>query len=357
MSLFETLPLGTLKLPNRIVMAPLTRVRCGESGVPDDLTATYYRQRASFGLIITEGIYPSREGQGFTGQPGIVDRGQIEGWKRVTEAVHSDGGRIYAQIMHAGRVTHPEISGHPPLAPSPIAMAGVHVRAGDHKHVAVQPREMSVDDLARTTDDFVDAARTAIGAGFDGVELHGANGYLLHEFLAADSNHRVDGYGGDPRSRASYVIEIAQRIASEIGARRVGVRISPQHNIKGIVEDDSADSWEPYRVLTEALSSASFAYLSILHAEPASAHVQDLRHRFGGPVLMNSGFAVTTELHEAAALVPTKSDAVVVGRLAISNPDLPYRWQNGLALNEPNRSTFYTPGAEGYIDYPSLSLR
>ncbi|MCB5290881.1 alkene reductase [Arthrobacter sp. SO3] len=353
--LFSPMTLGELELPNRLVMAPLTRVRSGREGVPGPLVVEHYRQRASLGLIVSEGTYPSRAGRGFPGQPGLVTEEQLTGWANVTSAVHAEGGRIFAQVMHAGRVTHEDTTGgYEVVAPSAIAIDG-ETRTYEGKQAFPVPRALTTDELPGIVQEFVTASRNAIGAGFDGVELHSANGYLLHEFLAPSANQRDDIYGGSPENRARFVIEVTRAVVDAIGADRVGIRISPEHNVQGALELDAADVRETYGILVDALAPLQLAYLSVLHKEPATSElVRDLRTRFGGTFLLNSGFGVITTREEAKALVADgHADAVVVGRPAIANPDLVRRWSEGLPVNQPDPSTFYTDGAEGYTDYPA----
>jgi len=353
MTLFSPLTLGDLDLSNRLVMAPLTRSRSGLDGVPSDLVVEYYRQRASLGLIVSEGVYPSFAGQAFPRQPGLVTAEQVEGWRKVADAVHAEGGRIVAQVMHSGRVTHPETNGgREVVAPSAIAInAQTHTYTG--KYPLPVPRALETAELPEIIEEFVLASRNAIAAGMDGVELHSANGYLLHEFLSPASNVRTDAYGGSPANRARLVIETAAAVAEAIGAGKVGIRISPEHNIQDALETDADNVLATYGALVDGLAPLGLAYLSILHQDPAGQLVQELRTRFGGKVLVNSGFsALTTREESLALLAEGQADAVVVGRPAIANPDLLRRWQEDLPLNPPNASTFYTDGAEGYTDYP-----
>lgn len=352
--LFSPLALGELELPNRLVMAPLTRVRSGKEGIPGPLVVEHYRQRASLGLIVSEGTYPSRAGQGFPGQPGLVTEEQLAGWTKVTAAVHAEGGRIFAQVMHAGRVTHEDTTGgYAVVAPSAIAIDG-ETRTYEGKQPFPVPHALTAEELPGIVQEFVTASRNAIAAGFDGVELHSANGYLLHEFLAPSANQREDIYGGSAENRARFVIEVTQAVVDAVGADRVGIRISPEHNVQGTVELDAADVRATYGHLADALAPLKLAYLSILHNEPTGGLVQDLRNRFNGTFLVNTGFGVVTTREEASALVADgHADAVVVGRPAIANPDLVRRWREGLPINEADPSTFYTPGAEGYTDYPA----
>ena len=351
--LFSPLALGELELSNRLVMAPLTRLRAGQNGVPGPLIAEHYRQRASLGLIVSEGTYPVHAGQSYPGQPGLVSEEQIAGWKMVTDGVHAEGGRIFAQIMHGGRVSHSDITGgHEIVGPSAVAIDG-EVRTPNGKQPYPVPRELRTDELPAVIQEIVTASKNAIEAGFDGVELHSANGYLLHEFLAPNSNVRTDSYGGSPENRARFVIETVNAVVEALGANRVGIRISPEHNVQGIAETDAADVRATYQVLVDTIAPLNLAYLSILHHDPKSSLVQDLRERFNGTFLVNTGFSEITTRDEAFAIIENGlADAVVVGRPAIANPDLARRWRESLPLNEPDASTFYADGAEGYTDYP-----
>ncbi|PRY67086.1 2,4-dienoyl-CoA reductase-like NADH-dependent reductase (Old Yellow Enzyme family) [Glaciihabitans tibetensis] len=356
MLLFSPVTLGALALSNRVVMAPLTRVRAGESGIANDLLVEHYRQRATTGLIVSEGTYTSAESQAFVGQPGIVTPEQIAGWLRVTDAVHEEGGLIVAQLMHGGRVTHPDVNGgHTPVAPSAIAIEGSMRTAMGPKPFPV-PHALELDELPGIVAQLAGAARNAIEAGFDGVEVHSANGYLLHEFLSPASNVRDDLYGGSPENRARLGIEVLTAVAAEIGADRVGVRISPSHNIQDALETDDAETRATYEALLTGIAPLGLAYVSVLHADPAGEFVQHLRSTFGGAFVANSGFGKITTREEAIAIVEDGfADAVAIGRPVIANPDLVRRWSENLELNEPNAATFYGPGAEGYTDYPALA--
>ncbi|SFN80543.1 alkene reductase [Mycetocola miduiensis] len=357
MDLFSPVTLGDITLPNRVVMAPLTRLRSGADGVPGDLLVEHYAQRSGLGLIITEGTFPSKESRSYAGQPGIVTAEQVEGWRRVADAVHANGGRIVMQLMNGGRVSHTAITGTDRIvAPSAIAIEGdVHTPEG--KLPFPVPHALTLDELAAVRDEYVAAARNAIEAGLDGVEVHSANGYLLHQFLSPASNQRDDQYGGSPENRARFVIEVAEAVAAAVGAGRVGIRLSPAHNIQDALETDAADVAATYGTLVDALAPLGLSYLSVLHAEPTSELVQDLRSRFGGGFVINSGFGSITTRDEAVALVDdSHADAVAVGRLALANPDLVERWQGEHPENEPNAATFYASGAEGYTDYPRLVL-
>lgn len=353
---FAPVQVGPWSLPQSFVMAPLTRNRAGEGMVPTELHAEYYGQRAGAGLIISEGTQPSAVGQGYLNTPGIHTPAQIEGWRKVADAVHAGGGHIVIQLMHVGRIAHPDNKGGlETVAPSAIAAPGQIVTArGQRDHVV--PRALESDELPGIVAEFVSAARNAIDAGIDGVELHAANGYLLHQFLAPSSNTRTDGYGGSPAARARLVIEVAQAVAAEIGADRVGIRISPAHNIQGVLEEDAVETRATYEALITGIADLGLAYLSIL-ADPTSGLVADLRALFGGPVIENSGFAKVTSLADVERILDDGlADLVAVGRPFLANPDLAARWRIGAPLNEPDSSTFYGGGAEGYTDYPTLSV-
>lgn len=356
MDLFSPVSLGDLTLANRITMAPMTRMRSDDQGVPGELVAEHYAQRAGLGLIVTEGAYPLQESKAYSGQPGIETDAQVEGWKLVTDAVHAAGGTIVLQLMHGGRVTHTAVNGSDRIVgPSAIAIEGeLHTPTG--KLAFPVPHALTLDELESTRAALVAGAKNAIRAGFDGVEVHSANGYLMHEFLSPASNVRDDQYGGTPENRARFGIEVTTAIAEAIGAGRTGIRISPAHNIQDVWEKDADDVRATYEALIDGISGLGLAYVSVLHADVRSELIQDLRARFGGKLIVNSGFGSVTTREEATALVADKhGDAVAVGRLVIANPDLAARWAEEAPENEPDPSLFYTPGARGYTDYPTLA--
>ncbi len=353
--LFDPIRIKSWDLPHRLVMAPLTRSRATEGMVPGDLAVEYYAQRASAGLIITEGTQPSAVGQGYLNTPGIHTPEQIAGWRRVADAVHARDGRIVVQLMHAGRISHADNKdGLETVAPSALAAPNEMFTADGMKPFPV-PRELATDEIPGIVEEFVHAARSAVEAGLDGVEVHAANGYLLHQFLAPGSNERTDEYGGSPANRARLAVEVTRAIADAIGPDRVGIRISPAHNVQGATETDPADVEATYAALVDGIAPLGIAYLSVL-ADPSLDLVQRLRKDFGGVLIANDGFGQVTTRESAQALLDDDlADAVAVGRLYIANPDLPQRWQSGADLNEPDPSTFYGGGAEGYTDYPSLA--
>ena len=351
---FEPIKVGNWDLPQRFVMAPLTRNRAGEGQVPRDIAVTYYAQRAGAGLIVTEGTQPSAVGQGYLDTPGVHTPEQIEGWRTVADAVHAEGGHIVVQLMHVGRIAHPDNkNGLESVAPSAIQLDQQTVTANG-KQDSVVPRALETDEIAGVVEEFVHAAKSAVAAGLDGVELHSANGYLLHQFLAPSSNERADEYGGSAENRARFSVEVTKAVVDAIGAERVGIRISPAHNVQGALETDPDDVAATYGTLVDAIAPLGLAYLSIL-ADPGTDLFQDLRRRFGGPVIANTGFSRVTDLDEVKEIIDGDlAELVAVGRPFISNPDLVARWKNGAELNAPNSKTFYGGGAEGYTDYPTL---
>ncbi|MEO7446742.1 MAG: alkene reductase [Humibacillus sp.] len=351
---FESIRIGRWDLPQRFVMAPLTRNRAGEGHAQTELNAEYYGQRASAGLIITEGTQPSAVGQGYLDTPGMHSEQQVAGWRLVADAVHAGGGHIVVQLMHAGRIAHPDNKdGLESVAPSAIPAPGTIVTAtGEQDYVT--PRALETNEIPALVAEFVHAARQAVAAGLDGVEVHAANGYLPHQFLAPSSNERTDSYGGSPEARARLTVEITTAVAGAIGADRVGIRISPAHNIQGVLEQDEAETAATYEALVEGIAPLGLAYLSIL-GDPEADLVRDLRKRFEGPVILNSGFASMTGLADVEDILERDlGDVVAVGREFLANPDLVRRWREGAELNEPNAATFYGGGAKGYTDYPAL---
>ena len=351
---FEPITVGSWKLPQRFVMAPLTRNRA-KGTVPGELNAEYYGQRASAGLIITEGSQPSAVGQGYLDTPGFHSPEQLAGWSKVAEAVHAGGGHLVAQLMHVGRIAHPDNKGGlESVAPSALAATGTMITAEGQVDMPT-PRELGTDEIPGVVQEFVTAARNAVEAGLDGVEVHAANGYLIHQFLGQSSNTRTDGYGGSAEAHARFAVEVTRAVAGAIGADKVGIRISPAHNIQGVLEEDEAFTTAVYETLIDGVKDLGLAYLSIL-ADPRGQLVADLRARFGGPVMLNSGFGEVTDLKTVESIIDEDlGDLVAVGREFLANPDLAERWRTGAELNEPDQETFYGGGAEGYTDYAALS--
>jgi len=355
---FEPVTIGSWELPQSFVMAPLTRNRAGAGHAPTELNATYYAQRAGAGLIITEGTAPSQVGQGYLDVPGLYTDEQVAGWRLVADRVHDGGGRIVAQIMHAGRIAHADNKdGVETIGASDVPAPGEMVTAEGPKPHDV-PRALETDEVAALVEEYAAAARKAVEAGLDGVEIHAANGYLLHQFLDPTVNTRTDRWGGSPQARASIVVEVTKGVADAIGADKVGIRLSPGHQFNGIGEEVGSDDLvETYRTVVDGIAPLGLAYLSLLASplEPLHDLVVDLRQRFGGSVLLNDGFGDVTSLESVEKLLETGlADAVVVGRPFLANPDLAERWKKGAELNEPDQDTFYGGGAEGYTDYPTL---
>lgn len=342
--------IGRVVAPNRVLMAPMTRSRASEDGVVGDMTATYYAQRASAGLLITEGVFPSAWGKGYVNTPGIETEEQVAAWKKVTEAVHARGGRIFMQLMHCGRVSHPSLlNGQTPVAPSaikPEGQAWTPVGQVDFE----TPRELNLEEIAGVVDDYRQATRRAIEAGFDGVELHAASGYLPEQFLSSGSNQRTDLYGGSVENRARFILDVLDAMASEAGADRVGIKISPEMNYNSITD---AAPEETYTHLVSQLREWNLAYLHVaLFGNPAVDYHAVLRPLFNGTYLIGSGL---TQESAEKLLQEKKADAAVFGAPFLANPDLPERFRVGAELNAPDRSTFFAPPtAKGYIDYPAL---
>ncbi|MFT3924523.1 MAG: alkene reductase [Myxococcales bacterium] len=350
MRLFTQHTIDTLHLPNRIVMAPMTRSRA-LGGVPNELMREYYAQRASAGLIITEGIAPSANGLGYARIPGLYSSEQVAGFRAVTEAVHARGGRIFAQLMHVGRVAHPlnVPAGGRILAPSALRAGGQMYTDAAGLQDFPTPQAMQPVDLEQARAEFVHAAHNAMDAGFDGVELHAANGYLLEQFLHPHTNRRRDAYGGSDEARNRFVIEVATETARAIGPSKVGIRFSPYSTFNDMTPRDDATA--PYAQLAQALRG--LAYLHVV----ASSHArfketaQAMRSAFGGTLILNGGF---DKERAETALTSGQADLISFGRPFISNPDFVARTLADAPLSAPNPETFYTPGAAGYVDYPAV---
>jgi N-ethylmaleimide reductase len=338
-------------------MAPLTRSRA-IGNIPNALMAEYYSQRASAGLIITEGTSPSPNGLGYPRIPGIFSEAQVAGWKLVTDAVHAKGAKIFVQLMHCGRVAHvlnlPE--GGKVIAPSAIAAVGEMYTDAEGMKSNGLPQAMTEADIESTRNEYVNAARNALKAGFDGVELHGANGYLLEQFIRPNSNQRNDGYGGPIENRARFVLEVADAVCAAIGKDRVGIRLSPF----GVFNDMPLyeGMTEDYTYLAQQLDKRQLAYIHLVDHSPMGAPpVPDMikqmfRDTFKGTLILSGGYDAT---RAEADLNSGKCDLIALGRPFLANPDLITRWNRGAPLNEPDMSTFYTPGAKGYTDYKTLS--
>ncbi|MEU5895336.1 alkene reductase [Streptomyces venezuelae] len=352
---FDSIDLSGTPLRNRIAMAPMTRSRAGEGGLATDLTAEYYVQRASAGLIVTEGIQPSVVGQGYPDTPGLHSADQIAAWRKVTDAVHAAGGTIFAQLMHAGRVGHPVLlpDGLINVGPSPVAADGQVYTAEGPKDF-ITPHELTDAEIRATVADFATAARNAVDAGFDGVELHGANGYLIHQFLAPGSNRRTDAWGGSPENRVRFAVAVASAVAEEIGASRTGFRVSPGNPANGVSEPDP----EPeYTALAKELGALGLAYLHVVEVGDIRDLTVRLRQDFGGTLVLNPHSEGPTGPDALALVEDGTADIVAFGALFLANPDLPARLKAGGPYNTPDRATYYGGTEKGYTDYPSLTQR
>jgi N-ethylmaleimide reductase len=366
--LFQPYKLGPLTLPNRIIMAPLTRSRARQPGnVPTSLNACYYAQRASAGLIISEATQVSMQGQGYAWTPGIHSREQVEGWRLVTDAVHDAGGRIFLQLWHVGRISHPSLQPDNvlPVAPSAITPAGnafIENERGEGQLVPfVRPRPLQIEEMPYIVQQYFRGARNALAANFDGVEVHGANGYLLEQFIASGTNHRVDAYGGSVENRARLLLEVVEAVSEIWGPDRVGVRLSPFSNFNDISD---AEPEVTFGNIAHALSDFRFAYLHIVN--PAASAVENgkepdakpqrmlsiIRDKYRGALLVTGGFNRDTA---EEWLEQGKADLIGFGRKYLANPDLPERFRERLPLNADDPSTYYGGGAKGYTDYPSLA--
>ena len=348
--LFTPIGLGRYMLPNRLVMAPMTRSRADDAGVPGELAVTYYAQRAGAGLIISEGVYPTTMGKGYVRTPGIETDAQMAAWKQVTTAVHASGGRIFMQLMHCGRISHPSLlpAGALPVAPSAVKPAG-QAWTDSGLQDFVTPRALGLEEIAGVVEGYRLATRRALAAGFDGVELHGATGYLPEQFLSSGSNLRQDRYGGSVANRARFVLEVLSAMTEEAGSDRVGIKISPEMNFNDI--SDAAPQ-ETYTYLVEQLRSLNLAYLHVALFGAKTDYHALLRPRFNGAYLIGGGLDQTTA---EATLASERADAAVFGGAFLANPDLAERFRQGAPLNAPDKTTFYSPGARGYTDYPALA--
>jgi len=347
--LFTPVQIGRYTLPNRLVMAPMTRSRADEAGVPSELVSVYYAQRAGAGLIISEGVFPSAMGKGYVRTPGLETAEQVAAWKKVTDAVHAKGGRIFMQVMHCGRISHPSMlpNAAQPVAPSAVKAAGQNW-TNEGLQDFVMPRELTTAEVAGIINDYRMATRRAIEAGFDGVELHTASGYLPEQFLSSGSNKRTDQYGGSVENRARFVLETLKVMIAEAGSDRVGIKISPEMNFNDIVD---ANPQETYSYLVDQLSGLNLAYLHVaLFGTPEDYHSL-LRPRFKGAYLVGGGL---DKAKAEALLEANQADATVFGGAFLANPDLVERLRANAPLNAPDKDSFYAPTAEGYIDYPLM---
>lgn len=347
-NLFDPLRVGDLDLPNRVVMAPLTRLRAGPTQIPNALMAEYYAQRASAGLLITEGVPVTPQGVGYAGVPGIWSKEQTQGWKQVTKAVHDRGGRIFMQIWHVGRISDPShLNGETPVGPSPIAANG-HVSLLRPERPYPTPRALTTEEVAGVVEAFRLGAENAQEAGFDGVQLHGANGYLLDQFLQDGSNQRTDQYGGPIENRARLLLEATDAAVSVFGAGRVGVHLAPRADSHSMGDSDLPAT---FGYVAKALGERGIAFVSAREHQAADSLGPALKAAFGGVYIANERFDLASA---NAAIAAGATDAVAFGKAYIANPDLVERLKRGAPLNTPDPSTFYGGDARGYTDYPTL---
>jgi N-ethylmaleimide reductase len=357
--LFDPYKLGANTLTNRTVMAPLTRNRALPGNVPNPLAIEYYSQRASAGLLVTEGTPVSQQGQGYQDVPGIYTKEQIAGWKKVTEAVHAKGGHIYMQIWHVGRISHVSLqpNGGAPVAPSAIR-ANTKTFVNNTFTDVSEPRALELGEIQGVIDSFARGAANAVEAGFDGVEIHGANGYLLEQFARDSTNKRTDAYGGSLENRAKLMLEVAAAVAKEIGGDRTGIRISPVTPANDAAADTQAQKLFDY--ITDGLNAEKLVYLHVVEGatggprDVAPFDYASLRKRFSGTYIANNGFdlALANKVLETDA-----ADLIAFGKPFISNPDLVERLKIGAPLNDADKATFYGGGAKGYTDYPVLGAK
>ncbi len=355
--LFAKTALGHLALQNRLVMCPLTRNRA-TGNVPNELMAQYYGQRATAGLIISEGTSPSPNGLGYPRIPGAFSAVQVAGWRRVTAAVHAHGAKMFMQLMHCGRIAHPLNlpAGARILAPSAVAAAGEMFTDAEGMKPNAMPQAMNEADIASTVEEYAHAAKNAVEAGFDGVELHGANGYLLEQFIRPNSNQRTDRYGGPIENRARFALEVVEAVIKAIGKEKVGIRLSPfgVFNDMPVYAAMEAD----YAYLAQQLNARRLIYIHLVDHSPMGAPpVPDsikakFRSVFKGALILSGGYDAARAESDLAA---GKCDLVAFGRPFLANPDLVARWKTGAAVNAPDMNTFYTPGPQGYTDYPALA--
>lgn len=348
--LFTSVRVGRHTLPNRLAMAPMTRSRARPDGTPGDLSATYYAQRAGLGLIITEGTQPSEDGQGYLATPGIHTDAHAAGWKKVTDAIHARGGHVFIQLMHAGRMSHPDNTPHhrQGVAPSAIAPGAPMFTATGMQDIP-EPRALTIKEIHQTVADFRTAARRAIAAGADGVEIHGANAYLVHQFLAPSANVRTDQYGGSIANRIRFAIEVATAVAAEIGPDRTAIRLSPGLQMWGI--DEGPEGPDLYRRLADELDPLGLAWMHIAH-QGDEVLLADLRERWHGALILNRANRPREQI--GADVATGLADLESYGQLVLANPDFITRLETGAVMNTPDRATFFGGDARGYTDYPTL---
>jgi N-ethylmaleimide reductase len=350
---FDPIELAGIRLSNRIAMAPMTRNRAyGPGATPTDSVVDYYAQRASAGLIITEGTQPNVNGQGYPNTPGLHSAEQVTAWRAVTDAVHANGGVIFAQLLHAGRIGHPSLlpDGMVPVGPSPVTPAG-QIFTGTGTHEFTTPAELTDAEITATVADFATAAGNAVAAGFDGVEIHSANGYLPHQFLSTNANQRTDRWGGAVANRIRFTVEVVGAVTEAIGAHRVGLRLSPGNPYNDIAEDGV---WDTYPALVDAINPVGIAYLHVMETGEREL-TRHLRKQFGGTFILNPATPGRFTSEDELGLVEDgTADMLSFGALFLANPDLPARLRRRGPYNTPDRATYYGGDERGYTDYARL---
>jgi len=349
-TLFDPIRVGELDLPNRIIMAPLTRCRASDGRVPNDVMRQYYRQRATAGLIITEATAISPMGVGYPDTPGIWTEEQVRGWRRITDAVHQAGGRMVLQLWHVGRISDPYyLNGELPLAPSAIAAEG-HVSLLRPQRPFVTPKALKLGEITEIIAEYKRGAENALRAGFDGVELHGANGYLLDQFLQDGSNKRIDEYGGPIENRARLMLEAVDAAISVWGPGRVGLHLNSRGGVHSVTDSNPAAT---FGYVAREVGKRGIAFICVRESRTEPRLGPELKKAFGGVFIANDGFTQETA---SDLLARGEADAVAFGKLFIANPDLVVRFKSSNSLNQPQPETFYSSGPEGYIDYPVLEV-
>jgi N-ethylmaleimide reductase len=355
MKLFSKFNLEKIELKNRIVMSPMTRSRATAEHIPNELMVEYYKQRAAAGLIITEGTSPSANGTGYPRIPGIYNPAQIQGWKKITDSVHAKNGKMFLQMMHTGRVSHADNmpTGAQIIAPSAIGLKGQIYTDSKGLQSFPVPRVMNTSDIEQAQNEFVHAAKNAIKAGFDGVEIHAANGYLIDQFINPAANQRKDKYGDSVQNRCRFALEVSRKVAKAIGKEKTGIRLSPYGVFNDMIIFDQIE--QTYEYLAQELGKIKLAYIHIVdHSSMGAPQVPEsvflkIRNGFKGNIIASGGL---DKAKAEAILKADKAELTAFGRPFLANPDLVYKLENDLALNNPDYDTFYTPGAKGYTDYP-----
>lgn len=361
MEILKPTKIGEMPIKNRLIMAPLTRSRADNpDAAPTDLHIEYYKQRANAGLIITEGTVVSKQGVGYVNVPGIYSEKQVVAWKKVTEAVHEAGGKIFMQIWHVGRISHPYfLDGELPVAPSAINPS-INVRTPEGKKQSVTPKALTVEEIKSIVEDFKKAGKNAMAAGFDGVEIHSSNGYLFHQFFTKSSNHRKDQYGGNNENKSRFLFEVIDALKTVMPENKIGLRLNPMlDGLSGITLDE--ETTDTFDFIVEKLNNYNLAYLHVSKPWTPSTSPYALDDVIGHYRQLYKGFFIANNGYDRDSaerdLALSRADAIAFGKLFISNPDLPYRFENDLELALPDVATYYSPGPKGYTDYPAFIIK